>query len=58
MVELVPMSEAEFAAYLERAVREYADEKVRAGNWTQAIALERSRAEYDQLLPQGLATPG
>lgn len=58
MVELVRMSEAEFAAYLERAVRGYAEEKVRAGNWTEAIALERSRAEYDQLLPQGLATPG
>jgi RimJ/RimL family protein N-acetyltransferase len=57
MVTLVPMTQAEFESYLEAAIREYADDHVRAGNWAAEGALERSRQEFDALLPQGVNTP-
>ena len=56
MLRLVPMTQSEFEAYLQSAIREYADEKVRAGNWQSAEAMQRSEQEYNQLLPDGLAT--
>ncbi len=57
MVQLQPMTSAEYEPWLEGDIREYADEKVRAGNWSAADALERSAEEHRKLLPQGLATP-
>ncbi|MHB8113684.1 MAG: GNAT family N-acetyltransferase [Bellilinea sp.] len=57
MIKLQSMSPAEFQVYLERSVAEYADDKVKAGNWSQEGALERSRQEFNKYLPQGLDTP-
>lgn len=57
MVHLRAMTASEFDLYLERAVAEYADEKVKAGNWHASEALERSRLEYQKLLPEGVTTP-
>jgi ribosomal protein S18 acetylase RimI-like enzyme len=57
MVQLIPMTDAEYAVYLERAVREYADGHVRGGRWTAGEALEKSAEEYRRLLPEGTATP-
>lgn len=54
MPKLLPMSQPEFDAFLERSIPEYAADKVRAGNWTEAESLERSRKEFEALLPQGL----
>jgi ribosomal protein S18 acetylase RimI-like enzyme len=56
MVRLVPMTESEFVAYLEKSVPEYAAENVRAGYWSAEDALERSRRSYENLLPQGVKT--
>jgi RimJ/RimL family protein N-acetyltransferase len=56
MVRLVPMSDAEYQPYLALAIRDYADEKVAAGNWQPAEALERSTQEFQKLLPDGVAT--
>jgi len=56
MIELVPMTEAEFRAYLERTIPEYAAEHVRAGNWHPAEALEKARESFDRYLPNGLAS--
>ena len=56
MISLVPMTEDEFAAYLEKTVPEYAAENVRAGYWSEDEALERSRKAYQNLLPQGVQT--
>src|SRR5512138_2400802 len=53
MIELVPMQQEDFEAYLERDIREYAEEHVRNGNWKSEEALERSRKEHQQLLPDG-----
>jgi ribosomal protein S18 acetylase RimI-like enzyme len=48
------MTQPEFGVFLERSIPEYAEDKVRAGNWTEAESLERSRKEFEELLPQGL----
>jgi len=56
MIHLVPMTESEFEIYLEKTVPEYADDKVRAGDWSEEEALERSHKSYKQLLPQGVKT--
>lgn len=54
---LQPMREASYPAYLEAAVVSYAQENIDAGRWTEDTALERSREDFNSLLPQGLATP-
>ena len=56
MTRLAPMSDASFADYRQRAIVDYADDNVRAGRWPAADALRRSEANFDELLPQGLAT--
>ena len=56
MVRLVPMTESEFDAYLEKAVPEYAADKAGAGDWSEEEALERSRQSYQELLPNGVKT--
>src|SRR5688572_22938449 len=56
MPTLLPMIQPEFDIFLERSIPEYAADKVRAGNWTEAESLERSRKEFEHLLPQGLNT--
>ena len=57
MVNLLPMTQDEFQAYLARAIPEYAQEKVRSGNWEEAEALDKSREIYEKLLPKGLTSP-
>ena len=56
MTLLSPMSEAEFAAYLAFAIADFAQDKVKAGQWAQAESLELSRKVYAESLPQGLTT--
>lgn len=51
-----PITEAEYAAWVAQAVPAYAADKVASGAWTQALALEMSRKEYESLLPQGKDT--
>jgi ribosomal protein S18 acetylase RimI-like enzyme len=57
MITLLPMSEPDFQIYLVKAIREYASEKVQAGNWTIDEAPERSRQEFKGYLPEGVQTP-
>jgi RimJ/RimL family protein N-acetyltransferase len=57
MVRLEPMSEAEFRDYLEPAIADYAEEHIRSGQWGPDQALEESRREFTELLPDGLDTP-
>ena len=51
------MNPEEFAAYVERAIPEYAQDKVRSGQWSPESSLQLSRQGFDELLPKGLATP-
>ena len=57
MITLQSISPAEYKTWLTQAIREYADDKVGAGNWVAAEALDRSAAEFHRLLPDGPATP-
>jgi GNAT superfamily N-acetyltransferase len=58
MIRLEPMDEATYAAWLETTIREYAQEKVEAGNWLAADAQHRSERDFADLLPEGRATAG
>lgn len=52
------MTQSGYEAWLERAVREYADNKARAGNFAPETALDEARSEFLSLLPQGRETVG
>ena len=54
---LVPMTEAEYLAWREFTIPDYAREKTASGAWPEADALRLAREAVDKLLPQGLATP-
>ena len=56
MVRLVPMKATEYESYLAISIREYAEDKVQSGNWQPMEALERSRQDFQKLLPDGVAT--
>ena len=58
MTRLVPMTRARYEDWLVATIRDYAAEKVASGNYAEEGSLERSRAEFDVLLPQGQETPG
>lgn len=57
MTQLRRMPESVFPGYLEAAIVGYADVNVAAGRWPAAGALQRSREDFDHLLPLGLETP-
>lgn len=57
MTVLSPMREEVYEAYLQAAISSYADDNVAAGRWPVDSAWERSRADFQYSLPQGLATP-
>jgi len=57
-LRLVPMSEDDFRVYQENEIREYAEEKIRSGAWSQEKAYELSVQTHRRLLPEGVATPG
>ena len=56
MVRLVPMTVPEFQAYLEDDIERYAQERIRAGDWHPSEALQKSREEHQQMLPDGVTT--
>jgi hypothetical protein len=57
-MQLIPMTETEYNAYVARLIPEYAAEHVAAGNWTAEEAETKARAQVDQILPNGVQTPG
>jgi ribosomal protein S18 acetylase RimI-like enzyme len=54
---LSPMRTEVFPAYLENAIAGYAEDCVASHRWPSEGAIERSRADFENSLPQGLATP-
>ncbi|MBK9925609.1 MAG: GNAT family N-acetyltransferase [Anaerolineales bacterium] len=54
MTTLIPMTPTEFDAFLDVAIPEYAADNVDAGYWNESEALEKSRNEFERLLPQGV----
>lgn len=57
MSVLRPMTEPEYLGWLQESIPGYAADKVASGQWSQEAALDLSKKEYEELLPQGLATP-
>lgn len=56
MVRFEKMSEEDFQEFLQPAIAEYAEEKVKAGTWAESEALQKSRDSFDGLLPSGMET--
>ncbi len=57
MITLTPMQQEDFDRVVENEIIGYAAEHVRNGNWPEEGSLERSRKEFETLLPQGIRTP-
>jgi RimJ/RimL family protein N-acetyltransferase len=57
-VSLVPMSPERYAAWRSVAIAGYADENVRAGYWEPEQAPALSEAQFNELLADGIDTPG
>ena len=55
-IQLIPMNEEHFVRFLDSSIKDYAEEHVKAGNWTEEEALTKSQEEFSTLLPNGLAT--
>lgn len=54
MIKLEPLQEEDFERFLEQEIRGYAEGHVRNGNWPEDGAVERSRKEFESLLPDGI----
>ena len=54
---LIPMPQSTFAQYAKSAIAAYAEDNIASGRWPKDGALERSCADFNELLPLGLATP-
>lgn len=57
MIQLAPMTEADFQEYCAQAIEEYAQEHVRSGHWSAEEASQKAAQQYQELLPNGVATP-
>jgi ribosomal protein S18 acetylase RimI-like enzyme len=57
MITLQPMQQEDFNKVLETEIKNYAEDHVRNGNWPEEGSLERSRKEFESLLPRGVHTP-
>lgn len=58
MIELVPMNDQEFVQFREFSKREFAQEKIAAGEWKQEEAEERAEESFQRYLPNGQHTEG
>lgn len=58
MTVLVPMNEADYAAFVESSVPAYAADKVASGQWAREQSLELAGKALADLLPDGLRTAG
>jgi ribosomal protein S18 acetylase RimI-like enzyme len=58
MIRLEPMDEATYVAWRAATTREYAAEKVKAGNYPEADAEALAEGEFAKLLPNGRESPG
>lgn len=56
MITIAPITMPDYEAFLKQSIRNYAEDKVHSGNWMPEEALERSRKEHVELLPDGPRT--
>lgn len=45
------MSSEEFNNYIDKAIYNYAKEKIKAGNWSEEEAFDKAKEEFNRLLP-------
>lgn len=57
MVVLRKMSEEDFQHYLSYAIEDFADEKIKAGTWSQEEGHTLAKQAFDKYLPKGIDTP-
>ncbi len=58
MLELIPMNTEQFMQFREQSMRDFAAEKVAAGEWAESDALQQAIQSFANYLPQGLETKG
>jgi RimJ/RimL family protein N-acetyltransferase len=56
MIRFEPFDAIEFKAYSEIAAKQYAEEKVKSGNWEKEVAPALAEQEFKALLPLGIET--
>ncbi|MGF3102922.1 GNAT family N-acetyltransferase [Rossellomorea sp. DUT-2] len=54
MIRLQPMQDYEYTLWIQESIKEYAEEKTKAGNFQKETSLEQAEKEFNQLLPDGL----
>ncbi len=55
-VRLEQMNSEEFQQYLNFAIKHFADEQMKSGNWEPQEAVTKAAQEFEKLLPNGLNT--
>ncbi|QQE77091.1 N-acetyltransferase [Alicyclobacillus sp. SO9] len=56
MVKLESMGHERYESWLKASVKHYAEEKVQAGNVSAEEAMQVAEREFEQIMPEGLAT--
>jgi hypothetical protein len=54
MILLQAMKDHEYTLWFQESIKEYAEEKTKAGNFQMESSLEQAENEFNQLLPDGL----
>ncbi|KAA0564502.1 GNAT family N-acetyltransferase [Bacillus sp. CH30_1T] len=54
MILLQAMKDHEYTLWFQESIKEYAEEKTKAGNFQKESSLEQAENEFNQLLPNGL----
>lgn len=57
MIHLTKMTPKEYQHYLLTAIKDYANDKVKNGTWNAGESFEQAKKVFQELLPQGVATP-
>ncbi|MFQ3544617.1 GNAT family N-acetyltransferase [Halobacillus rhizosphaerae] len=55
-VKLVEMTSEEFQNFISFEMEHYADEHIKSGNWKPEEAMDKAKAEFETLLPDGKDT--
>lgn len=55
-VKLEKMNTIEFQQYLSYAIKNFAEEQIKSGNWEQQDAISKATEEHKKLLPDGEET--
>lgn len=58
MIELIPMNDQQYAEFYRLSTKDYAAEKVAAGEWSEEEAMDRSAESFRKYLPDGRNTAG